>query len=336
VGDPLREILRSPLEEPPPPRFWLRFTSIVAVAFLLGAATGWLTTAPAEPSEGTAASTTTAGPIEPRELPNGFVDTGLGYAVGASWMYTQGEDLLIGVSLARPATAEAQPTGGTPLGFERRGIAVWTIELSGGERVDHSRELFDLVAPGVVTIAFEGLGATVDDVRLLEFRPAVGYGMRQHQVSLPIQSLPAGVGSIEPLEATELVTATDGEPDRSDLTWVSIDDLTLDWSNAALTWSLDQGSEVRVGFEPVITIEGDTTDPVLLQPFAGGAFLQRSAAPETPTAGGTVLLRKVAGATRETYTPERAVMAITLWWLRYEATPVELPLERVRLIGSVD
>jgi len=336
VSDPLHEILRSPLDDLPEPRLSTSEVVVLGAALILGVTVGWFVGAPGAESA-TSTTTTVAALPEPLDLPEGWVDTGAGYAAGVSWMYTRGPDLVVGVSVANPAGSDPIVVGQTALGFDRRGLGIWTVELSGGERISHTREMFDLSAPGVVTIEFADIGATTDDVRGITLRPAEGFGTRVHQLTLPVTGLPARFDAIEPLEATERVVPSEDGSERTDLTWVTLDVTSIDWSNAAVEWSMEEADDVRIMVQVAISLEGDTDEPVLLQTqTGGGAFLQRSFPPLSPATTGITVLRKVGGATRETYAPSRANLTVNISWLRYGDAEVDLDLTGVTLFVPLD
>ncbi len=338
MADPLGEILRSPLDEMPEPRFRSHEVLAVAIALMLGIATGWIAGAPDDPvAVATTITTTTTTPAELPDLPPGFVDTGLGGGASVSWIYTRGSDLLVGVAIAAPVDAPPTDVGATGLGDNRRGMGIWTVHMSGGERVDHTREMFDATAPGIVTVEFAGLGAPSGDVRSLTLRPVVGTGSRNHNVNMPIGDLPARLTTIAPLEATELVEQTATGVERSNLTWVTIDRLTIDWTNATAEWTLDDPGSVRAMLDMAVTLEGETTNPVSLVAVSGGAaFLQREAAPVSPTRSGVTMLKKQPGTGQADYEPESAEIAITISWLRYGPDAIEIPLEAAILLDSLE
>ena len=308
---------------------------VVVAAILLGTATGWVAGAPNDAT--TTTTTTTAAATELPSLPPDFVDTGLGSAASVAWMFTRGPDLLIGVAVATPVGAPPTDLGSTGLGDTRRGLGIWTVQLSGGEQVDHTREMFDPAAPGIVTIEFAGFGASTDAVRSLTLRPAVGVGTRVHNVSMPLDAVPAEIADMAPLEATELVEQTTDGVERRNLTWVTIDLLTIDWRNAAAQWTLDDPRSVRAIVDIAVMLEGETTDPVgLISDTGGAAFLQRASAPVSPTASGITMLRKQQGTGQAEYVPERADMTITVSWLRYSADDIEIPLDNAVHLDPLD
>jgi hypothetical protein len=335
VTDPLREILRSPLDDLPEPRVSGLEALVLVVALLSGIGTGWVASA-AEPPRSTTTTVTTL-PVEPLDLAPGWTDVGSGQGVAVTWMYTRGPDLVIGVSLSSRAGGDAAAAGTTALGPERRGMGIWSVELSGGERVHHTREMFDPAAPGIVTIEFAGIGATVADVREISLRPVVGYGLRIQEVSVAADAIPVGLDAIEPIAVTERVEATGDETTRTDLTFLTIDRLTVDWSNAALQWRIDDAADVRAIVEPTVSIEGDTAEPVTLAALVGGtAFLQRGLPPASPTASGTEVLRKIGGAAGGTYSPDRIAVTLTISWLRYGPDAIDLDLTGAVRLDPVD
>jgi hypothetical protein len=334
LADPLHEILQSPLDDLPENRISPIDTAVIAIALVIGIAIGWIVGTP----QGDPTTTTTTPPqaTDPLDLPPGWVDTGLGYAVGVSWMYTRGPDLIVGVSAANFAGSDPVPFGATDLGFSRRGVGRWTVELNGGQRFEHTREMFDLVATGTATIEFAGIGAAVEDVRSIGVTPASGTGLRTQRVTLPLDRLPARFDTIAPIAATERVVSSPDGTERTDLTFVTIDDLTLDWSNAAVSWTLDDDAEIGVMVETMITIAGDTDDPVILDAVVGGgAFLQRSFPPLSPSSSGLSVLRKTSGATADSYSPDQAELSLTISWLRFDGPRIDLPIDGVTRLDAV-
>lgn len=335
VADPLAEILRSPLDDLPPSRVTAGAALLVLAALLLGITTGLLLAAQPEAATPTTGAASTAAPT-PLSVPPGWTDTGEGYSIGVSWIASIGDDLVIGVTGVTPAGSEPAVVGPTIMGIDHRGIGIWTVELSGGERLTNTRELFDLEAEGVVTVVFDRAGVGAADVRGLTLRPATAFGMRTHSVELPIANLPATV-PVPAIRATERVTRTDEGSRSDDVSEVVIDALILDWSNASMTWSLDEDADLRVFIEAAITIEGDTTDPVVLQTVArGGAFLQRSYPPLSPGSWGHAMLRKAAGATGGSYEPTAAVVDFTVSWIRTGTPEVTLDVTGATLIDLTD
>lgn len=336
MADPLGELLRSPLDDLPEPRL-TRFEALVlVVAVIAGVATGWVMGAPADAVDTTA---TTAEPdtAEPAAIPPGWTDVGLGYGIGVSWMYTRGPDLLVGISVVNPAGTDPTVDGFTDLGFDHRGLGLWTVELSGGERLVNSREFFDLNAPGVVTLEFAGANATVDDVRSISLRPVSGSGTRLQQILLPITGLPVAVTDLDPIAVTERIVSTPGGTDVTDLTHVSIDRLDVDWSTAALAWSFEDAADIRIMIEAMVTIQGDTAEPVVFQNLVGGgAFLQRSFPPLSPARSGVTNLREVSRATGGSYTAESAAVDLTISWLRYGDDEFLLDLSGVVRLDPVE
>lgn len=335
MSDPLREILRSPLDDVPELRISVQAAVVLVAALTVGIVTGWVVGSPAETA--TTPNPTTTVPGNPLDLPVGWADTGLGYAVGVTWMYTRGSDLVVGVAVSTRAGQEPADVGATPLGPRRRGIGLWSVELSGGQTIEHTREMFDPAAAGSVTVEFADLGATVDDVRSIHLRPASGYGLRQQNLSIPLDGLPVRIGPLEPLTLTERVEQTSDATTRTDLTYVTIDELAVDWNSAAMWWSLNDHPDVRAIVQPAITIDGDTDDPIGLATDAGGGgFLQRSLLPLAPAASGTSVLRKTSRVTGGSYTPARASVTLTLSWLRYTDYEIELDLAGATRLVAVE
>lgn len=335
MADPLAEILRSPLDDLPPTRITAGAAWLMLAALILGVTTGLLLAA--RPEAVTPTTGTRATPVpDPLPVPPGWTDTGEGYSIGVSWIASIGDDLAIGVTGVTPAGSEPATVGATIMGIDHRGIGIWTVELSGGERLTNTRELFDLEAEGVVTVVFDRAGVQAGDVRGLTLRPAMGFGMRTHRVEVPITGLPTPV-PVPAIRATERVTRTDEGSRSDDVSEVVVDELILDWSNASVIWSLAEDTDLRVFIEALITIEGDTTDPVVLQTIArGGAFLQRSYPPLSPGSWGHAMLRKTAGATAGSYAPERAVVDFTVSWIRTGATELVLDVDGATLVDLTD
>jgi hypothetical protein len=336
MSDPLREVLRSPLDDLPDPMVSTLEVVVLILALVVGIGTGWVG-ASTDAAPATSTTTMTTVPTEPLDLPPGWTDIETDHAVAVTWMYTRGPDLLVGVSIASRAGDEPTIPGVRALGPERRGIGLWTVELSGGEQVSHTREMFDPTAPGVVTIEFAGIGATVDDIRAIRVRPETGYGIRVQQVSVPTSAVPASFDAIEPIAVTERIESSADETLRTDLTFLTVEQFVVDWSNAALTWTLEDAPDIRTMVEPTVTIEGTTTEPVVLSAGVGNAaFLQRGPPPSSPSSRGTSVLQKIGGATARSYDPERITLSLTISWLRYGQDEIDIDLDGVTRLPPVE
>jgi len=336
LADPLAEILQSPLDEMVEPRIRGRDVLIVVGALALGSVIGWVAGA-SDDTPVTASTTTTSAATELPTMPPDFVDTGLGTSASVAWMYTSDADLLVGIALVTP-TGESPADSGVPgPSGDSRSMGIWSVQLAGGERVDHTREMFDHSAPGFVTVEFADLGAQLDVVRALSLRPTIGAGIRVHNLSVPLQELPVEFATIAPLPATELVEQTENGVERSDLTWVTIDQLTIDRTNGSVAWSLDDPQSVRVMIDMAVTLDGDTENPVGLTSVSTGAnFLQRPPPPASPARSGIEMLKKQPGTGLADYLLEEADLAITISWFRYAAAAIDIPLNSAALLDPFD
>ena len=337
--DLFQELMRSPLDEPPPrlPR-WFPALGLFAAAALLGALAG-LALGADDPVPATTPTTPGTVPeaVEVHGLPEGYVDTGLGYGLRAESLFVRGEIVYVAVSSAVPS--DADPAASAPLGEDRvlgstrRALGAWALRLTDGAAIDFTRERFDPDAPGMVTVEFPAGGVSVEDVVGLELRPLAGSGLRSVETEVPVDAVPLALeaGAVDAVPASERVAHLDsGVVERSVESWLEVDSLVADWDYGAVTWRLQGAPDVAVMVSCLVTFEGEGVDEqdrasLLSASQMPPTFLQRPQAPDSPARAGTTYLLVPGRAVLDRYQVTSLRFEWTVSWARYGDEVLELP-----------
>jgi hypothetical protein len=330
MDDPMKDVVRSPLEELEPwPTERHRLVAIALLAAAAAAAVTLLaaTRIEASPITTTTTTTTTVVAAEPG-LPPGYADTGAGYGVRVEWMFSGADALHVALSTAVPSDGDrstTRPVGATILGPGRRAVGAWTVLLADGRRVAHTAETVDEEAPGTMTVSFPVTGVVSGDVVSIEMVPATGHGMRVVETTIAMPSFPV-TGLETTIPATELVEHTGSGTQRSGESRLLVEGLDAAWSHGWVRWTLEGEPGVLVRLEGVVGLAG-SDEPVVLAsaaPFEQ-RFLSRATPPLTPAASGVLHLRRSGRPGVAEYEVTALECTWTVTWARYEGEPVTVP-----------
>jgi hypothetical protein len=275
----LRELLRSPLDEPRRARGNGRRRLIAVAIFLVAAAAGaGLTVAGAALAGGSTATTvasttttTTTAPIASGPaLPPGYYPLGEGFGARVERVLMQPGATLVTISFA--LDEDHMPAEGTPhLSPAIDGDSAvtrghqggqWVLEFPDGDTVSSLGVSFDPIAPGTATITFP---PSAHDPSLGVLRLVSAFELHTATFSV---SVPGTLAALPPVGtmAVELAQTTFSLDDDGTLL---VGSLSLGLADAYLEWSVE-GDALTAHVSPLVTLESPTTavSLILADPFA--------------------------------------------------------------------
>jgi hypothetical protein len=245
--DALREVLRSPLDDPPPGRSgW----GAAALAFLVAAAVGVGGVAALRAGGTTAAtqSTTTLAAVDEPVVTAPVSVGDLGVEVAAVW--NQGDHLYVVV-------ATTVLPGSDPAGVTAIPDAQWVIRLPEGDQVTATGEYTSGLVPGLFTVEFPALSAS-GEAQLLMYPAAAeadaDFSTQRDTAQLPWEG---------PL---------DGTPYRLGDQEVVIDTVRLDDAGGEVSWHLGGGSAAHAVVTAGATYQEVGGDPQVIVPESALPF----------------------------------------------------------------
>ncbi|MCU0280964.1 MAG: hypothetical protein MUE66_03870 [Acidimicrobiia bacterium] len=315
--DALREVLRSPLDDPPPDRrrAWAALGALVAAAGCgFGATVGIRALAPGETAD-TPATTTTL-PATAMTLPGPAV---LGEVEAqALAAFRQGGRLYLVVTTTILPGDDATEVGGTP-------SAHWVLRLGDGALVVATAEYLQHAAPGVFTLEFPDTDIS-GGVELLAY-PAADVLEQAFHTSLDSAQFPwAGL--------------TAGTSYRLGGETIVVDRVRLDDAGGEIIWHLVGGTNARAVVDAGATYSELDAGPqaIVSERDLPTGWLVAAAGADLATRSGGVHLFRLDDAlnpsprSRFAGDPERAVaveqldLAITVRLYVYAAEPVVIPV----------
>lgn len=320
----LRELLRSPLDEPPPT--WSAVTrrrvAAVVAALAGGVAVVALLAAfdrggPAETAATTAGPTVSSTSPSDRTsgLPDGYVAVSPDMGLRAEWIYEREGVIYVAVSGVVASGADRESVTDLPGG-------IWTIRLTDGQRVAFRRTHVDPAAPGITTVEIPAFGVTLDEIAALEVVPASESRVVETTSLIDTGSLPwTGPGTPIRLDLDADVT-------------VVVDDVALDTGRGRVAWHLEGDPGVRAIVVPTVftTVGGERVSLLDVEHTVPVRFAQLNEAPPTPLRSGSTLLERY----RPTIDREDVTAVEIVWsivWQRYEADPVALAVDATPRAG---
>ena len=337
-----REVLRSPLDERPPPSPGRRLLLTACGGLLVGA----LAVLPWALRGGTAESvapltTVATAPPTPVGLHPGYAALDAGRGLRVEWIHHSGDVVLVTVGCTIPSDRDREHTAplGTSTLFEAgtRAVGRWELCLESGRCVAPLYEVHDPRAEGMVTVVFPAGGIVPIDagsIDHLALFPVTGAGTRQVTVTYAAGDLP----SVRPdpgisIPATELVEAGAGaDADRTGLSYLVVDHLEIDTDHGAVVWHFDGPADVGPMLRGVLTLAGSTENPALLIPADQVAvpLPGRDPMPPTPERRGTLQLLKASHTGAGDYRVRSIEASWQVSWARYGTDSLEVPLDHLR------
>jgi hypothetical protein len=319
----LRELLRSPLDDPQPRRSRpLRLAGIGMLALAVGggAAFGGSALLADEelPAPASTTVTTTTVPADTR------VQAAEGVGLEASWIYDAGDDLYVGLSTVVDPGTDRTTADGIQTGW-------WRLRVADGREFDFTAEFAAPTAQGMLTVEFPGVGVHADDLEALVVLPMIDSVETTTTAAVDVEALPWP----GPLDGPEADGVT-----------IIVDEVRIDDAGGFLTWRIDGLGDRRA----VVRLQGTyrNTETGDLERFVAETDLpapplQLSPASGRPARSGTIQLFRLDDpdnpSFRSRYTGDAdavvTIDGITFEWsvvvFRYRSATVAMPLSEAAL-----
>jgi hypothetical protein len=334
------EIMRSPLDpDPDEDRGHLTMLVPIALAAVIGVASGFVIGSNGEPPPTTAAlvTTTTAPPPEPDPvLPDGYVAAD-GVGLKAVAVYATDEDLYVVVNTATRSDLDREETN-------EFHIAEWVLAGDGIE-MSARRALQSRFTPGVRVVHFEGINSLPASAPELQVRRATEMTVRSGCSGCGAVSVDMAEGEmvLDSLELPLTIEAPLLIPVGTGIT-LSIDALQIAEEWGHLEWHVIDDNDARL--RPTITIEfagtddpgTDDVDPTqLIPPRLIGPNPQNpiSANPDPFSRHGVSRLDRVGEILTVDNQPEQIVLRWSVEWQHPVGDAITIPLDGLTDLGSL-